>query len=75
MSARDLAAELAAEADARELEALRELRDLVLAAFDINGELTRRCMTFDEDGMGPIGTFSPEFSGEITTAAQKAVRR
>lgn len=77
MSARDLAAELTAEADARELEALRDLRDLVLGAYDINGELRgeHTVIYFDKDGNDPLRTTSWEFVEEITVAAQKAVRR
>lgn len=77
MSGRDLAAELQAERDARELERLRELRDLVLSAYDVNGELKngRRCFYFDEKGHGPIGTFSGDFAQDVTELALKAVRR
>ena len=74
MSARDLATELAAEREARELERLRDLRDLILSAYDINGELmgAHRCFFFDEEGFGPIGTFTADFANEITQAALKA---
>jgi len=76
LNARDLAAELAAEDAAKELAGLRALRALVLAGYDVNGELksSRRCFYFDIGGCGPIGTFTADFANEITIAARKAHR-
>lgn len=83
MSARDLAAELAADNAKSELEALRELRKAVLdatwAVARVNGhhataeDRARTCIYFDAEGCGPFVTLHSAEVFELAALARKAV--
>ena len=83
MSVRDLAAEALRDNERAELEALRDLRDGVLAM----GALLRKCarfesiteteraalaLFFDSEGMGPFVTIEPGALRVMVNAARKA---
>lgn len=84
MSARDLAAEMAADNAAKELASLRALRDAVLRM----GRLLRRAngdgapkedqqfllVAFDHEGMGPFVVPVPELTGNLVLLALDAQR-
>lgn len=83
MSARDLAAEWAADRARAELEALRELRAAVLAAVELvrksnryerltEAEGERVAITFTSDGMGPYTTLSADVVFELADLAKRA---
>ena len=83
MNARDLAAELAAEDAAKELNALRALRDDVLTLADAlqkcaryqqltDGERKLLTIYFDENGYGPISTARSETVRDLAALARVA---